>query len=710
MSDESDPATALESAPRLLDALEGAAVTLTTDGLVRHANEWAGRLFGADVAAGADARRRMFAPASRHAADEVFALVRKGQVWRGELQMSCLPGVRSMSVLWAPVRGPERVEGTLLSLRELVRDDARTLADRLGRLAAISTELLAADSIETVSTVVTDHLTQAADATVGSFSLLTDDGMLALVGIHGGRPGIASRWATYPVSSATPVGEMVQTGRALVMSGRAAIRARYPDLEMAADGERSMICLPLTVAGRTIGGVTLSFPEDREVDAAELEFLGSLADTCAQAVTRIRAEEDARDREAKLRFLAESSERLGSDLDYEATLSAVAQMAVPQFADWCAIALAEDGRLRTLSVAHAQPEHAALVAHLQTRYPASPDDVRGSYQVLRTGESDLIADLTDDLLVAVARDDEHLRLLRLLDFRSGMLVPLKVRDRVLGVITWVTGSQGRRYTPGDVRFGEDLARRAAVAIDNSQLHSQLRDSALELQSTLLPAQLPDVAGWDLAVRYLPAGRSGAGGDFYDVLPIEGDGLAVFVGDVMGRGVQANATMARMGGALRTLVALDPEPEAVMSGLDRVFERLGVEELVTVVYAVLEPSRGTLRVVNAGHPAPFLLARDGTADSLDPESTMILGAGGGERAVVTRPLHDGDTLLLFTDGLIERRDEDTDQGRARLLDQCRPLPRASDLSASLAEAVDAALDPSRDDDVAALALRWCAPTS
>jgi GAF domain-containing protein len=579
-----------------------------------------------------------------------------------------------------------------------------TMARRLGRLSAVTTELLAAETLESVSTVITDHLTTAAGATVGSFSLLDDDETLVLIGIHGGSEGVASRWATYPVAANTPVGDLIRSGRPIVLTGREEIRSRYPDLEAAEDGERSMVCLPLTVLGSTIGGVTLSFPGVREVDEAEVQFLGNLADTCAQAVIRIRAQQEARDREAKLGFLAEASEKLSSDLDYETTLTAVAEMAVPWFADWCAIALEEDGRLRTLSVAHAQPEHAALVEELQTRYPSSPDMPRGVYQVLRSGESDLVPELTDELLVTSAQDDEHLRLLRLLGFRSAMAVPLKVRDQVLGVITWVTGQDGRRYTPEDVRFGEDLARRAAVAIDNAQLHTQLRDFALQLQGTLLPQRLPEAPGWDMAVRYLPAGRTGAGGDFYDVLRLEDGRLAVFVGDVMGRGVPATSTMAQVGSALRTLVSVDPEPETVMRGLDLVFERLDLEQLVTAVYAVLDPAAGEISVINAGHPAPILLSCDGVVTALDPSNTMILGAGGGTRSVVTHPLRDGDTVLLFTDGLIERRDEDTDRSRARLLAQCRALPDTADLSGELARIVDAVRDLTRDDDVAALVLR------
>ena len=416
----------------------------------------------------------------------------------------------------------EGVVGALVILdQDLAGPRVQMLATRLTRLGAITADLLFASKIEEVTEHVTEHITDAAGATVGSLSLLVDDETLALVGIRGGREGVASRWATYPVSGNTPAADVVRSRQTLLLTGLAEIRARYPGLESAAVGERSLLCLPLSVSGKVIGVVSLSFPGLREIDPAEHLFLQLLADTCAQAVDRLTRQQEAKDREDKLRFLAEASARLTSDLDYEATLSSVAELAVPWFADWCAITLEDDGRLRTLKVAHAHPQHEALIEELQASYPASPDSDRGAYRVLRTGESELVREVSDEFLAASAQDAEHLRLLRLLNFRSGLLVPLKTRGRVLGVITWVTGEHGRRFTEDDRTFGEDLASRAAVAIDNSQLHSQLRDSALRLQQAVLPAGLPTVPGWDLAVRYLPAGRSGAGGDFYDVLPLEG---------------------------------------------------------------------------------------------------------------------------------------------------------------------------------------------
>lgn len=638
---------------------------------------------------------------------EVMARVLAGETWSGDLALGVETGDRrTTSAVWSPVREDDRVVGALVLLDQPLDGmvPARMLAGRLTKLADITADLLFAASIEEVTEHVTTHITDAAGATVGSISLLVDDETLALVGIRGARAGVTSRWATYPVSGNTPAAEAVRTGQTVMLSDRAEIERRFPGLESAAVGDRSMLCLPLSVVGKPIGVITLSFPGRREVDPAERLFLRLLADTCAQAIDRLAVQREATDREAKLRFLAEAGVRLAVDLDYESTLSAVAEMAVPWFADWCAIAVEDDGRLRTIAVAHSQPEHEALIERLQTDYPPSPHAERGSYRVLRTGESDLVPEISDELLTGLAHDEEHLRLLRQLSFRSALAVPLKSRDRVLGVITWVTGEHGRRFTEADRAFGEDLALRAALAIDNSDLHSQLRDSALRLQRAVLPDRLPDVAGWELAVSYLPAGRSGAGGDFYDVFPLDDDRVSFFVGDVMGRGVEATTMMAQMRSTIRTLIAIDPEPLAVMRGLDKVFERWHVEQLVTVVYGIADTARGEVRVVNAGHPAPAVVRADGRVEMVSTPETLILGVGGGPRGVVTFPLAPGDVLLAYTDGLVERRGEGLDQSLGRLACSAGPLHRSPDLSGDLARLVEEVRDPARDDDVAVVAMR------
>jgi GAF domain-containing protein len=487
------------------------------------------------------------------------------------------------------------------------------------------------------------------------------------------------------------------------MTGREEIARRYPNLERAASGERSMVALPLRAGGRALGSATLSFPGRRRFDAAEMEFLGILADTCAISIARVQALADADDRAAKLKFLADASAELASSLDYQATLKKVARLAVPQFADWCSIQLAEDGPLRTLAVAHVDPDKVALAAELNRRYPPDPDAPTGAYHVLKTGASELVPDITDEMLVVATKDEEHLRLARELNLRSGMSVPLKTRRRTIGVITWVTGEEGRRFGPEDLVFGEDLARRAAVAIDNAQLHTEIQEAAYRLQQAVLPEGPPVVASWDLVVDYTPAGRTEVGGDFYDVLPFDDGRLGLIVGDVMGRGVKAAAAMAQIRASARAYFAVDPDPAVLLSKLDGMFARFDLAQLVTMVYVLIDPAKDVLRMVNAGHPPPVVLRADGAADQLPVTGGTPLGVVRAPREVIDVPLHVADTLVMFTDGLIERRCEEIDVGQRRPL-AARPGLGRGDLATCVRKLIDEVRDHGRQDDIAVLAAR------
>ena len=186
-------------------------------------------------------------------------------------------------------------------------------------------------------------------------------------------------------------------------------------------------------------------------------------------------------------FLAEASRVLASSLDYERTLRNVAELAVPQVADWCAVDLVEDGAIRRVAVEHPDPEKVRLVRRLQERYPADPDAAVGVPHVIRTGASELAAEIPDDLLVSAARDAEHLRLLRELGLRSYVVAPLVARDGVLGAITFVLAESGRSYGAADLALVEDLARRAATAIENARLVRELREA--RAQSEQLAVEL-----------------------------------------------------------------------------------------------------------------------------------------------------------------------------------------------------------------------------
>ena len=488
-----------------------------------------------------------------------------------------------------------------------------------------------------------------------------------------------------------------------MLTGRTAIAAAYPHLEVLDRGERSLICLPLKAGDRTIGAISLSFPGPRALDSVELDFLEVLADTCAQALERIQAQGVAARRSAQLAFLADASTELARSLDYQATLKKVAQLAVPSFADWCAIDVVVDSRLHRVAVEHVDPAKVQLALDLAERYPADPNAPSGAWNVMRTGRSELIPEVTDEMLEASAVDEEHLRIARDLHLRSGLTVPLIARDRVLGVITWVWAESDRRYTLDDLAMAEDLGTRAAIAIDNAELHSETLAAAVQLQHAVLPDDLPSVVGWDVANHYSPSGRTEIGGDFYDTVPLSDGRVVLFVGDVMGRGVTAAAAMVQMRSAVRAYAAVDPTPDVVMAKLDLMFAQYPTDQLVTLVYLLVDPAHDELVVTNAGHPPPVILRADLSTEQLPLAEGPPLGALPEDRWQVTVPFHEGDLILAFTDGLIERRDEDINMGQDRVLRELPSLARP-DLAAALDDFVKVLRDPSRDDDLAVLAAR------
>jgi serine phosphatase RsbU (regulator of sigma subunit) len=579
---------------------------------------------------------------------------------------------------------------------------ARPLPDRLTQLARATSELIDVDTIEDVSRTVVTHGADAVGATVASVTLLGEDQQtVRLVALSGGIDGDEETWGTFPLSSSIPSAETIRTGRRIVVTGAPAITDRFTD--MPSRGAETVVTLPLHGGAGVIGAIGLSFTEPRELDEAELEFLDILANACAQSMGRITAQRDAALQTAKLVFLAEAATELASSLDYQVTLARVAQLAVPAFADWCAIDIVDDGRLRRLAVAHVDPDKVRLAHELAERYPPDPEAPHGAWQVMRTGHSDLIAEITDEMLVAGAVDAEHLAIARALHLRSAVTVPLVARGRVLGVLTWVSAESERHYTVDDLALAEELAQRAAVSLDNSELHSQTLAAAVQLQHAVLPEALPTSPRWELGHHYSPAGRTEVGGDFYDAVELADGRLLMFMGDVMGRGVAAAAAMAQVRAAVRAYAAIDPGPAQVLGKLDRMFELYGSEQLVTLLYLLADPERDELVIGNAGHPPPVLVRCDGTAARLPSADGPPLGVGAAPRGEYVVRLEVSDTIVAFTDGLIERRGEDITDGQDRLTEAVRAAAGHSlpDLVLALVERVG---DPSRDDDIAVLGVR------
>ena len=579
---------------------------------------------------------------------------------------------------------------------------AQGSALRLRQLAAVMAELAAAESMDTIVDVVVHHIADAMGAAVATL-MLRDDDRLLLVAAHGVRPGVQEEFASFGVGDLNPASEAVRTGRPVVLSAADDIGARYPVLAGHMPQDRSLMCLPLSAAGASLGVVGLTFDHNWTPDQEELAFLTAFADGCAQAVRRARATDELEERLRQLRFLADASIELASSLDYHATLSNVATLLVPELAEWCAVAMTGENGLTTVAVAHADPARVEWAWKLEARYPPDPDASTGAPNVARTGVSELYEKVTDDMLVAAARDEEHLRLSRELDIGSALTVPLTARGQVLGVITLLRTTRARPYDHADLVFAEDLGRRAGQAVDNARLHRQAQDVALQLQQAVLPDDLSGLPSWEIAAYYTPDGNAEVGGDFYDAVELDDGVLAVFIGDVMGHGVAAAAAMAHVRAAARAYLTGDPDPASVMTRLDRMFARLGITRLVTLCYAVIDPARGDLTLVSAGHYPPLIIASDGTTRFAAADPQPPLGVG-GERRVESRFRMDAsDTLLLYTDGVIERRGEIIDRGLERLALESPPLCTGGDLQATLSRVV-AGMCSDTADDVTALVVR------
>ncbi len=323
-------------------------------------------------------------------------------------------------------------------------------------------------------------------------------------------------------------------------------------------------------------------------------------------------------------------------------------------------------------------------------------------QVVHTGQPLLYRDIPDEMLARMITDPEQLAITRELGLRSALVVPLLLRGRVTGVLSWVSSDEGRRYDEDDVHFAEHLARRSASAIDNADLYSQTRDVAQQLQQAVLPAGVSGTDDFDVHAHYKPSGRTEVGGDFYDAFPLADGRFVAFVGDVMGRGVPAAAAMAQMRAAVRAFVSVDPSPEAVVDGLDQMVRQFETEQLVTLVVVLADPRQNRARVVNAGHPPPVVLHPEGSTTQLPWADGPPLGLTSGRRGVDT-DFGPGDTLLVVTDGLVERRGEDIAAGMQRLCDAALLLDDP-DLSVGLQRVVDSLEDTVSDDDLAALVVR------
>jgi PAS domain S-box-containing protein len=411
------------------------------------------------------------------------------------------------------------------------------------------------------------------------------------------------------------------------------------------------------------------------------------------------------------RFLAEASRVLADSLDYQGTLRAVARLAVPEIADWCAVDLAAGDGVERVAVEHVDPARIELAREMQERYPPDPHSNAGVYGVLRHGTAELYPEVTDEMLEAGARDAEHLAVIRSVGLRSAMLVPMQLRDRVLGVISFISAESGRRFDEQDLALAEDLALRAAAAVENARLYEAASSIAATLQASLLPPVLPEIPALEIAAAYRPAGLGlEVGGDFYDVFSTAEDQWYAVIGDVCGKGAEAAAVTALARYTIRAAAVRRRSPSAILRWLsDAMLQQQDDNDgrFCTIACAHLDVSRSPARVTVAcgGHPLPFVLRADGASEHVGAPGTLLGMVAHPDLQDRSAELRGGDTLVLYTDGLTEAGAPERVWEPEELAAAARATaggPAAATVERLVAAAVDSV--PRVRDDVAVLALR------
>jgi PAS domain S-box-containing protein len=425
---------------------------------------------------------------------------------------------------------------------------------------------------------------------------------------------------------------------------------------------------------------------------------------------RIRAEAAARLANDRLALLATASHVLGDSLETDETLQALTGVTVPAVADVAMIDLVDGkGRLRR----HARASTPDAIGQHVWAGRGEPVDIPAAHparRALTEQRSILASSLTEGDLLAVSNSAEVAEDARRIGLHSLLSVPLIAHTGALGVATFGRVAGRPTFDDAELVLAEQLAGRAAVAIEHAELFAREREIALTLQRSLLPAHLPEPEGLEVASAYLP-GTAGTevGGDWFDLIPLPAGRVGIMIGDVMGRGMSAAAVMGQLRAAARAYAALDLPADEVLNRLDALVRGLDEEgggQLVTCIYAVYDPGSWRCQLANAGHLPPILSCEE--PRRIAEASGVPLGVGGFPLTATELTIEPGQALVLYTDGLVEQRGRDLDDGIDRL---CSLLtaPLGQDLDGAFNRLLEE-LRPERgyEDDVAVLVVR--APSS
>ncbi|GAA1928470.1 SpoIIE family protein phosphatase [Streptantibioticus ferralitis] len=425
---------------------------------------------------------------------------------------------------------------------------------------------------------------------------------------------------------------------------------------------------------------------------------------------------------SRLRLLYNASMAIGTSLDIKRTAEELAQVAAPRFTDYATVDLAEPvlrgeeprvgrsgsqaAQLRRVAVSGIRDDHPLYPAGELVTFAATTPQATG----FTDGHPVIVPDLRASTGWRTG-DVEHTQAVLDYGFRSMITVPLKARGILMGVVNFWRTQDSDPFEEDDLSLAEELAARAAVCIDNARRFTREHAMAVTLQHSLLPHGLPEQNALDIAFRYLPA-QAGVGGDWFDVISLPCARVALVVGDVVGHGLHAAATMGRLRTAVQNFSTLDLPPDELLGHLDELVSRIDQETSAadeqaaivgaTCLYAIYDPTTGICNLARAGHPPPALVHPDGTVEFPDVPAGPPLGLGGLPFKAAELHVPPASTLALYTDGLIESRKRDIDTGMKTL---SAALAHPGRTPEQTCEAVlDALLPTHQSDDIALLVAR------
>ncbi|MFF0522899.1 SpoIIE family protein phosphatase [Actinomadura nitritigenes] len=422
------------------------------------------------------------------------------------------------------------------------------------------------------------------------------------------------------------------------------------------------------------------------------------------------------DENETLTFLSEAGQQIGGSLDHLQAARTLAEVLVPRVADFAAVELLEG-----VAADSAQPSADLDETAVMRRVAVAHNDEPGRWErivpegetlvlgrgtpfvrAMRTGRAVHVPQVDAEFAARLSASFAGRDLTPLFTGRDLLIVPLIARGRVLGTFKLLRKPDRPRFDDLELAMVDELARRAALCVDNGRLYRREVQVAQELQRSMLPADPPEVPGARVHYRYRPAGQAAqVGGDWFDAFPLPGRRLGIVVGDVMGHGLTSAAIMGQMRTAVRTLAVEDMRPDLLLRQLDELARRLGEGYVATCLYAVYDPVARRCSFANAGHVPPVLVSESGESRVLPVPAGLPIGVGGEPFETMEIEVEDGSRLVLCTDGLLERRDRDIDQG----LDELRVLLAGPDrpLDATCDALLDALATTAPADDIAIVAV-------